>query len=242
VIRTSCALATSLTRAVPSQPTTSHLFRAAERLRCMPELVQNRLRTLRDQPERCTELARNAYWHHNGFAKIKMAETRNFCVRLHIWPAGPGRLGEVDPHTHRWEFASWVAVGEGIIEERFAVASGFDSGGTPYRRHDYGRQNDEELLSPREMVLLRKKLELKRTPGHVYGCARSVIHTVAPMGTGLVATVALQGPIVAEFADVYRLPGPVTEDLRSPISGEELADLFACVGDAIEGRRLAQSK
>jgi hypothetical protein len=195
--------------------------------------VRRKLRAIREQSEMRAELASQAYWHSNGFAKVKMAETRSFCVRLHIWPAGPNRLGEVDPHSHRWEFASWVAAGEGMRERRFKPATEPNYSGAPYMRCSYGRENGAAFLRPVETVWLREADEYKRTPDHVYGCATNVIHTVAPIGTALVATVVLQGPVKAASADVYRFSRPSFDAPQRPISSSELDQLFADVENSL---------
>jgi hypothetical protein len=228
-----CDLTTNLSSTVSSDPTGSHLFRAAERLRRKPDLVRRKLRAIREQPEIHAELASQAYWHSNGFAKIKMAEAHSFCVRLHIWPAGPDRRGEVDPHGHRWEFASWVAAGEGMSERRFEPATDPNLPGVPYTRCSYGRENGAPFLRPAETVWLREVGEYRRTPSHVYGCDREVIHTVAPIGTGLVATVVLQGPVHPAPANVYRFSGQSFDAPQRPISPSELDQLFADVENAL---------
>ena len=79
----------SLTSSLLSaSPNMTDLFRHAERLRCVPGLFARDLAEIRAQPERMAELARRAYWHRNGFAKIKVAETGSYSVRLHM--AGHG--------------------------------------------------------------------------------------------------------------------------------------------------------
>jgi hypothetical protein len=224
-----------LERLVAEKATALRLFWAAELFRLTPNLVKAVLHEAREQPGRCAAFAKQAYWHSNGFAKVKLAEAGTSCIRLHIWPAGPDRVGEVDPHGHRWEFASWVAVGEGMTEERFVPSDRATSNGIDYTRYSYGRTDtEEEFLRPEGGAWLRRVDTLDRTPNHVYGCGLDVIHTVAPIGTGLVATVVLQGPVMAKSAAVYRDPGRTSDAKPRPISPAELGRLFADVDDAIQ--------
>lgn len=229
-------ITTLITLTVPPTHTGWHLFKATEQMRFTPEVIGRTLQTVREQPERWAELAGQAYRHSNGFVKIKVAETHGLSVRLHIWPAGENRMGDVDPHSHRWEFASWIAVGEGIYEQRFKADPRADEVGDPYVRFIYGRRSGASFLEPTEIVSLRPDVNLIRTPGHVYGCSLDVIHTVAPIGNGLVATVVVQGPVKANSAQVYRRPGQSGEDRRSPIPAAELDQLLAEVEDDIRAR------
>jgi hypothetical protein len=212
-------------------------FQNAERLAYRADIVRKRLREIRQVPNWSAALGRNAYWHSNGFVKIKIVETPGFCIRLHIWPPGEHRLGEVDPHNHRWEFASWVAIGEGIQERRFDVVADDDSRGMSYTRYAYGREDGVSYLRPEGRSRLRETLRLRREPGHVYSCPPDVLHTVAPIGNGLVATVVLQGPLLKKPAVVYRCPERSGAALQGSISVEELDQLFA----EVEGRIAARS-
>ena len=62
-------------------------------------------------------------------------------------------------------------------------------------------------------------------------CAH-VIHTVAPLGDGLVATVVLQGPVKVDAAHVYRL-GSVRRRPASPVESDGLDQFLDEVEDAI---------
>jgi hypothetical protein len=208
-------------------------FQNAESLAYRADIVRRMLREIREVPNWSAALGRNAYWHSNGFVKIKIVETPGFCIRLHIWPPGEHRLGEVDPHNHRWEFASWVAIGEGIQERRFEVVDDHDSCGLLYERFAYGRENGISYLRPEGRSRLLETSVLHRKLGHVYSCPPDVLHTVAPVGDGLVATVVLQGPLQEKPAVVYRCPARSDVALQEPISEEELGHLFAKVEDGI---------
>jgi hypothetical protein len=204
-------------------------FQNAEGLAYRPDLLREGLREIRRRPEWAATLAGLAYWHRNGFAKIKIAEAGGLCMRLHIWPEGEDRLGDVDPHNHRWEFASWVAVGAGMQERRFTVVADDDPEGLIYTRCAYGRENGVDYLRPECGTRLREVAVFNRQPGHIYSCPPDVLHTVSPIGSGVVATMVLQGPRVKDSAEVYRCPERLDAALREPISAQELDQLFAQV-------------
>ena len=63
-----------LERLVAEKATALRLFWAAELFRLTPDLVKAVLHEAREQPGRCAEFAKQAYWHSNGFAKVKLAE------------------------------------------------------------------------------------------------------------------------------------------------------------------------
>lgn len=209
-------------------------FQNAQRLAYHADTVQWMLREIRQVPNWSAALGRNAYWHSNGFAKIKIIETAAFCIRLHIWPPGEHRLGEVDPHDHRWEFASWVAIGAGIQERRFEVVADADPRGMTYTRFAYGREDGVSFLRPEGgSSRLRETSVLDRELGHVYSCPPDVLHTVAPVGDKLVATVVLQGPLLDKPTVVYRCPERTGAPLQDSISERELDELFGEVEDGI---------
>jgi hypothetical protein len=212
-------------------------FQNVESLAYRADIVQMMLREIRQVPNWSVALGRNAYWHSNGFAKIKIIETPGFCIRLHIWPPGEHRLGEVDPHDHRWEFASWVAIGAGIQERRFEVVADDDARGMTYTRYAYGREDGVSYLRRTGQSRLRETSVLHRKPGHVYSCPPEALHTVAPIGDGLVATVVLQGPLLDKPTVVYRCPKRNGAALQHSISEQELDQLFA----EVEGRIAAPS-
>jgi hypothetical protein len=216
----------SLTSSLLSaSPNMTDLFRHAERLRCVPGLFARDLAGIRAQPERMAELARLAYWHQNGFAKIKVAETGSYSVRLHIWPPGDTPRGDVDPHSHRWEFASLVVAGAGIRERRFALAD--EPAGSRYIACEYGRRDGVRYLEQTGEAWLREVSGYRRPYGHVYSCPRNVLHTVEPIGADLVATIVVQGPVDPSPALVFRSPDRGTAMSQGSISTSELDQLFA---------------
>ncbi len=217
--------------------TLRRLGKAADLLRHQPDLLRARLVTLRARPDRLEEIAARSYVHSNGFAKVRLFGDRGVSLRLHIWPAGPDRPGDVDPHGHRWEFASWVAIGAGMSETYFTEVRPGGRDAEQYAAYDYGRDaTGTGYLKHRGEAWLRRGEPRIRRPGTVYRCPRHVLHTVAPVSDDLVVTVVLQGPVVEESAPVYRLPGQSGDTGERPIGVDELDALFGDVSAAIPAR------
>lgn len=214
----------------------ARLSKAVSRLRQKPDLVRSRLAWIRSHPERVEEIAAKSYLHSNGFAKVRLFEGHGVCFRLHIWPAGEKRIGDVDPHGHRWEFASWVAVGPGMSETHFLRSDRADPDASLFESYDYGREAGAGCLRSRGPAWLRTCEPVIRPTGSVYSCGRDVLHTVAPVGDDLVATVVLQGPVVADSARVYRRPGQNSDAVERPITPDELDALFGAVDAAVGAR------
>jgi hypothetical protein len=181
---------------------------AVERVRERVDLVQSHLRFLRSTPEHLAEVAQRAYWHVNGFLKIRLATEEGFCLRLHIWP----------PETY------------------FGRTDSADPAGGAHVLYEYGRPADRDaLLQPGGgVVWLRPEAHHQRTPGTVYDCDYRMVHTVAPCGTDLLATVLLQGPTKTTTTPVYRPFGHQEFGvLERPVETEELAALIGAVEEAL---------
>src|SRR5262249_25130584 len=73
--------------------------------------------------ELATRIAARSYSHPNGFANVGLDVDATHQVGLHLWPAGEHRLGESNPHGHRWNFVSTVLCGEGLADTHY-VKSG----------------------------------------------------------------------------------------------------------------------
>jgi hypothetical protein len=130
-----------------------------------------------------------------------------------------------------------VAIGAGIQERRFEVVADDDARGMTYTRYAYGREDGVSYLRRTGQSRLRETSVLHRKPGHVYSCPPEALHTVAPIGDGLVATVVLQGPLLDKPTVVYRCPKRNGAALQHSISEQELDQLFA----EVEGRIAAPS-
>ena len=184
------------------------------------------LRTIRD--ERADYVARRSYWHPNGFAKLVLQTGRGYKVRLHVWPAGFGRIGETNPHGHRWNFASTILCGDGLYDTHYTES---DSG-MAYERYQYAGGNIAGALSHEATVHLAVSDERTIHTGLRYDLDTTVIHTVRPLGNALIATFVVQGAPLHESALVYGIPGINVDEPGKAISTEEVRQLITDVLDA----------
>lgn len=206
----------------------------ARELRRDPGSIIDRLRYLRTHPDGHTAMLAQSYWHANGFAKVRISERHGVQTRLHIWPEGESRLGDNDPHGHRWAFASWIAVGAGLTETYYTASDPGGVDATMYTMYEYGRREDGEgYLDPVEDAWLRESATFERRTGAVYDCRPPALHKVAPVGADLLATVVIQGRVTERSAPVYRLPGRSHEVVQEPIPMPDLARLFEQVEHAL---------
>lgn len=204
-----------------------------EQLRGQPEKFLDNLWTIGRDPQRCGGLAAQSYWHRNGFAKIRLGEWAGYTLRLHIWPDGEDRRGDMNPHGHRWNFASWLLTGEGITETYYRETFGDHKDASLYVRSSYGRKNGADYLNHYRIAYLRAIAEHKRTTG-VYTCDTDVIHTVDPVGCGFMATVVLQSKIVCRTTHVYlKHDGRDEAEQHRRITAHELSRLLGDLIDAM---------
>ncbi len=210
------------------------LHRFAHYLKGRPNVVHGHLDAILADRERMARVARRSYWHVNGFAKLRILEGRNCSARLHVWPKGSNRRGDVDPHGHRWEFASWLAAGPGLVETFFDECAEDEPGAESYLRYEYRRAADGKgVLDRTTPSWLRVQRRRQLGPGNINACSTEVVHTVAPVDGALVATVLLQGPERAESTKVFRRSVPESGELERHLSVGELEQLFADVRRAM---------
>ncbi|RSD10661.1 hypothetical protein [Amycolatopsis eburnea] len=182
-----------------------------------------------------TEVAKRSYWHPNSFAKIVLhaGVEPEFRVRLHVWPRGetPSR-GESNPHSHRWDFSSYVLTGTGMHMVDFEEAT---DGGKPYQRYRYGTDpaNPAALVADGEARLKRRGVRHVHG-GDVYRCDTSVVHTVRPIDAGLTATVVVQGPRRTPTTVVYCEPGESDDQPNFALDGADLVRLVSEILSSLE--------
>lgn len=181
------------------------------------------LRTIRD--ERAEDVARRSYWHPNGFAKLVLQARQGYKVRLHVWPAGDGRLGETNPHGHRWNFASTILCGDGLQDTHYAES---DSG-MAYERYKYAGGNAAGALTHEATVHLAVCGDRTIHKGDRYDLDRTVVHTVRPLGSALIATLVVQGAPLHASALVYGSPGVDVYEPGEAISTDEVHGLISDV-------------
>jgi hypothetical protein len=180
-----------------------------------------------DDDERAVDVARKSYWHFNGFAKLALQAGDNHKVRLHVWPAGRNRLGESNPHGHRWNFASTILCGDGLRDVHYVEAETGDK----YERYHYAGGNVPGAMTYVRTVLLAQRSSQTRHAGDRCMLDTSVVHTVQPLGAALIATLVIQGASRVESTPVYGIPGVNIDEPGRPISAGEVRQL---IGDVLE--------
>jgi hypothetical protein len=189
-----------------------------------------------DSMARAEPVARRSYWHHNGFAKLVLEVTAAHRIRLHVWPAGENRLGEWNPHGHRWNFASTVVAGDGLSSTEYVES---DTGRHHVLYHYVGGSGG--FLTPVGNARLAEHDTRIVRNGERYVLDTSVVHTVVPLGNSLVATLVVQGPARLDHAPVYCPPGiPVDGPIRDlgPAEVRDLVrDVLAARGELVGERR-----
>jgi hypothetical protein len=179
-----------------------------------------------DDPDLLAEVVDASYWHQNGFAKLVLHRGDGFRIRLHVWPAGEGRRGESDPHSHRLDFASTVLTGDGLeIVEWIELFDPVADTDVPLTRFVY----DGFSLVPDTEVFLHEDRQFDVRTDDRYTTVTTTIHTVVPKGNDLVATLLVQGPHVNPATAVYGtdLDDPVdrpgiriaAQDVRALVAG-----------------------
>jgi hypothetical protein len=207
--------------------------RVAERL----DDVVSWLGDLCADDEAVRAVAQRSYWHPNGFAKLILYSEQGTRLRLHVWPAASGgpRLGESNPHSHRWQFASTVVTGDGLHMVEYRET---DQGGKHYDRYRYGADpTDRAALSPAGQTRLARRVNLHVHAGQVYRCDTDIVHTVAPIGQELTATLVVQGPRRTDSTVVYRKPGLGDDQPNGVLTESDFRTLATGLRTAYAGDR-----
>jgi hypothetical protein len=178
------------------------------------------------QPDHAAQVAARSYWHHNGFAKLVLHAERNFRIRMHVWPKGDNRLGETNPHGHRWNFASEVLCGDGLETEDYHESPN----GVEHIKYCYlGGLNS---LTPIDHVRLASERKKVIGANQRHTVDTDVIHTVHPLGSDVVATLVVQSRALTEETSVYCVPGKAVDEPIKAITPAEVANLMRSVLDA----------
>lgn len=217
-------------RADDCRPGLAQLEVAARHIRVARRELVAWLRDLVADPAAVAEIAKRSYWHPNGFAKIVLhtSDEPEFRVRLHVWPrTETPSLGESNPHSHRWEFASYVLTGTGMHMVDFTETA---EGGKPYQRYRYGTDpaNPAALVAD-GLVRLKRRGTPHVQSGDVYTCGTSVVHTVRPIDGGLTATVVVQGPRRTPTTVVYCEPGESDDQPNFDLTEADFVELISAL-------------
>jgi hypothetical protein len=206
----------------------ARLLHAVDLIRARPRLLRSHLSLLLGCEQCLERVAARSSWHENGFAKIRLAVRTGYSVRLHVWPPSDRWRGDVNPHGHRWEFASWVAVGVGLDETYYAEDPGRIHSSATYGLCAYGPVDGVRTLTRVGKARLYVRDRVRHPAGATYACPRDVVHTVVPVDREFVATVVLQGPVLAETTPVYLGPSGAVATYRR-MSAHELRELLGSV-------------
>lgn len=170
-------------------------------------------------PDSVRAIVARSYWHPNGFAKLVLYASAEpeFKIRMHVWPAsGRTSRGETNPHSHRWEFASTLLVGQGLALPEYREVT---RGGELFTRYRYGVDpaRPAVLVADGPVRLVARKTRLL-SRGGVYSCDTQVIHTAEPLGRGLTATLVIQGPHRTSTTAVFCVPGQSDDQPNGSLS------------------------
>jgi hypothetical protein len=209
-------------RLAGSSPSLADLHATAEWLRVNPDILTAAIEALRADEASRAAVAARSYWHPNGFAKVVLRAGARHSVRLHVWSDRRPWSGDLNPHGHRWEFASWVLSG-GLREAFYSeVAAADEDAVGVFHRCLYGRDADCRYLRPIRDVALYQTSQTTRAAGAVYGCAGSVVHAVDPVGPAPIATVVVQGPPAVDSTVVYLHPDAPREHREQALTESDL--------------------
>jgi len=214
------SLSTAAPEALPAPPEASTLCRIRDVFADDRQAFDGWLHTF-DDAERALSVARRSYWHPNGFAKLVLQAGQGHKVRLHVWPAGTHRLGESNPHGHRWNFASTILCGDGLRDVHYSESDA----GVKYERYQYVGGNVAGACTCVGAVRLVESETHDRRAGDRYALDTSVVHTVRPLGTALIATLVVQGAPILKNAPVYGIPGVNVDDPGRAITADEVREL-----------------
>jgi hypothetical protein len=147
-------------------------------------------------------------------------------IRLHVWPRGC-RQQFVNPHGHRWAFASWIIAGS-LRETTYVEATQ----GQAYEAWGYNGDAHGERRVLRNCRLVPHATQ-HRVQGQIYTRDRLEVHDAYPVGAGLVASLVAQGPASDQYTPVYQPPGHSDMRRNSLITAGELRALLAEVTDIL---------
>lgn len=199
---------------------------AAELHRDDPSCLWMELRRVLDDGNLLRLLARRSAFHPNGFVKIALHPDASPRVRLHVWPPFANEL-LVNPHGHRWAFASWIITGS-LRETTYIEAPR----GRAFDVWDYAGADGNERNQLRTGRLAPQNTAYHER-GQVYTRDRHEVHDAHPVGDGIVASLVVQGP-PADRTPVYQPPGSYDLDRNSPITAGELRALLVDVAKILQ--------
>jgi len=178
------------------------MLRTAEELRDHPTLLRSALHVLLNDEAALAAVAARSAPHVNGFVKVVLSRGDGWSLRLHVWsPSVKSAYDDLNPHGHRWSFASWIITGT-LREITFVE----DRRGQTFRRCDYGHDPQAPwTMHSRGATTLMAGEPVDREAGTVYERTGAEVHTAVPR-SDLVATLVLQGPRRTATTEVFLGP------------------------------------
>lgn len=149
-------------------------------------------------------IAARSYSHANGFEKVVLAvgHCEAYKLRLHYWRGGSSQaLDDSDIHSHRWDFASWVAAGS-ITSTRYVPdATGREM--AVYQYEPTALTGSFPLVKVGHGTFVRGASN-KYSEGDMYTQCSTHLHRAIPHTSDATVTLVLQGPPLHERTTVLR--------------------------------------
>jgi hypothetical protein len=229
--------------ALGAEPGVDDLEAALTEVTATPEWIVDLLDDVLLDEQRLRQIRARSYGHPNGFAKIVIHDAGRcgVSVRLHVWPAiEPGDVAAAKlrrdsaPHSHRWEFASTILAGPGLLVEEFRVEP--SGGGGGWQSFVFEPSAGPALRPDGYATLTSTEFLVRDRDRDVYWCDADTIHMVGPLDDGMTATLVFQGPEFRDRALVFRRPDSPPDPGRTPLDVEEVRKLVRQVRDAWNAR------
>jgi hypothetical protein len=174
------------------------------------------LNTILNDEDALSEICNRSTVHSNGFLKIVLKSYNGQKLRLHIWKDSP-LLQEHEPHSHRWDFVSYILKGV-MINEIVEESNDENKTFLKCKAHGMivGSKRDYDIISKSSLRLNKKEIFKQ---GEVYTLSGDKIHIAKISPHTLTATLFVTSEPLYETSFVY-MP-----DLTSPPSGLVLESL-----------------
>ena len=189
-------------------------------------VLRQRLRD-RTSASLVAELLPAAYWHPNGFLKIRIAnDPDGASFRIHLWPKkSPGSDQIDDIHSHRWQYYSKVLYGSLKVETYQETPQG-----RARTRRFSCSQNNEGVyrLSPECVVNFDGVSATVISRGSSHEGGIETIHRTQAYGSGPVLSAFMQSASTSSRSHVYLTGDETSERLVQcrPAEPDDLRIVF----------------
>lgn len=178
--------------------------------RVSPHELSEALRALMGDPSALERVARDSYFHPNGFLKLQLLINDDAKVRLHYWPASM-LPAEENLHNHRWRLASKVMLGA-LRSDLYRQAEAGEAGAETlalrlYRKRRGAHGAEGERFGERAV---KRRATLIRYAGEAYCMDTDTLHRI--VHTGGSATLTLMVQSAPLFTSNHMLSQPDVHD------------------------------